>query len=48
MEANLNPLPDVLEVVLKDLLLLCHYRPGGMSCLAILQHAHNKYVHSGL
>ena len=37
METHLHPLPDVLKVVLQDLLLLCHYCPGGMSRLAILQ-----------
>lgn len=37
METNLHSLPDVLKVVLQDLLLLCHYCPGGMGCLAILQ-----------
>lgn len=37
METNLHSLPDVLEVVLQDLLLLCHYCPSGVCCLAILQ-----------
>lgn len=37
METNLHSLPDVLKVVLQDLLLLCHYCPSGMGSLAILQ-----------
>lgn len=33
----LHTLPDILKVVLQDLLLLCHYCPSWMGCLAILQ-----------
>ena len=37
METDLHALPDVLEVVLQNLLLLCHYCPRGMCGLALLQ-----------
>lgn len=37
METYLHTLPDVLKVVLQDLLLLCHNCPSWMGCLAILQ-----------
>lgn len=36
MEMYLHTLPDILKVVLQDLLLLCHYCPSWMGCLAIL------------
>lgn len=37
IETNLHPLPDVLKVMLKYLLLLCHYSASRVGCLAILQ-----------
>lgn len=50
METNLHSLPDVLKIVLQDLLLLCHNCPTGVGCLAILQENKNilKYKYNTL